>query len=67
MTTHPDWSDNFQDDIQCPHCGKLDSEHTDYPHHELKHDGDRPGCSWADNPWVIARIFTVEAACAPPK
>ncbi len=25
-------------------------------------NGDRPGCSWDDNPWVIARTFTVEPA-----
>lgn len=37
--THPDWSDDFQDDIQCPHCGKHDSEHTDYPS-TLRYDGD---------------------------
>lgn len=31
-------------------------------------NGDRAGCSWADNPWVIARTFTVEPApCASPK
>lgn len=39
MATEDAWDGSYRDEIQCPHCGALDEEFTDYPH-SLQHDGD---------------------------
>lgn len=60
------WDGGFRDEIQCPHCGELDEERTDYPS-SLQHDGDtaETDCDFCGKPIKVTLCVAYTYATEP--